>query len=287
MITIRQFATDAPVTNEQLRMLDEAVVRKLRQTTVARRVANYSPPRGFGMQRAEWDELSEMGAAKRSLQSSTEYDRVNLTRVGADVPILWKDFRLDARNLESSRRSGESLDTTNAEAASHQVAVSEDELVLIGDSSLGIKGLYDAAGVEYTTASHWDTVANVSKSLIAASKLLRQKRARPPYQLIVSSDNVPEATEEKSAGAGISALQFALENILKGGTIEESDTLATGTALLTTAPGQRHFWVELGEDIRTIAETDAKGNLMGTVRETLTPRINDKNAICRLTDIGD
>jgi len=277
---------DAPLTEEQTELIDQMLVRVGRQSIVARRIASYTPPQGLGVEVIKWDEIVERGDAKVAMKFTTNYDAVNTKRKTVEVPLLQADYKIDARALASSRRTGEALDASNAEAAAYQVAVKEDKLVIVGSD--GFNGLVDSAPAgQAVVGADWDTVANISADIKSARKKLAAKNIRPPYQLIVNPEQRIQLQEEKSAGSGISVEEYLLGSYLRAGQIEESETLTAGTALLTSAPQQGHFQVDLGVDLtNTVVQQDGLGNLSAKVWAALVLRVKDANAISKITGIS-
>ena len=68
-------------------------------------------------------------------------DLPDLRTAGVPVPVISKEFAVDVRSLEASRRLGDGIDVSAAEEAARVVAEAYDELVLNGNDSIVISGM--------------------------------------------------------------------------------------------------------------------------------------------------
>lgn len=126
---------------------------------------------GIGTMVAQWYVDSAMtGAAVNMSGTGGQRDMVDRKQAGAPVPIVFKDFNIDARALEASRMLGDGLDVTAAAAAGRVVAEGLESLLIHGSNTqLNGQPLYgytthpnrntDTAG-NYG-GGDWGTVANV------------------------------------------------------------------------------------------------------------------------------
>lgn len=296
MIPIRGFRTDAPVTEEQFRQVDEQVVILARRAMKGRMLLNIFGPLGFGVQRLAYDELTESSDAILTFAMTEDEDMVNLIRRNADIPILHKAFRLARRDLESSRRFGTPLDTAAAGSAGYRVGRLEDDLIINGYTRDGtnydINGLYRAAGNDYSTASGFDTIANVQSAFAGAADLLQSDFIDPPYNAVLHPTQYNEALREQSAGAGISALQYVRENILdpdgqgRNSRIIVSTAQTAGTGMVLATPGANFFDLVVAQDVTTeMVVLEKTGDVFGRVFEAVVPRVRDSNAIARMSVI--
>ena len=83
-----------------------------------------------------WDKQSDMTPADVNMsgEAAGEEDTVMFENDGVAVPVIHKDFRINWRRLEASRRFGESLDVTGAAVASRLVAQMADTILFTGNS---------------------------------------------------------------------------------------------------------------------------------------------------------
>lgn len=126
---------------EEWVVYDEAVVAVARSRLVAvgdllSKGLRYNLSNGLGTTVVQWEKVSDMTAANISMSGLTEgeRDRVDFSLNSLPVPITHKDFNINIRNLEASRRTGETLDTTQAVAAARKVSEQVESMLFSGAS---------------------------------------------------------------------------------------------------------------------------------------------------------
>ncbi len=146
---------------EEWSMYDEAVVDVATKRLVAvndlmSRGLKKDIPNAMGVTRVEWEQLSDMEPAEVSMAGVTpgQRDRVIYALQNIPLPIIHKDFQLNIRALEASRRTGESLDTTMARKATRLVTEQIESMVFNGFTIQSAGGA-DIFG--YTTATNRNT----------------------------------------------------------------------------------------------------------------------------------
>jgi len=79
---------------------------------------------GMGTTVVQWEQVSDMDPAIRSMDGlrRTQDDRVEFNLNSLPIYITHKDFSLNLRHLEASRRLGESIDTTQIATATRLVS---------------------------------------------------------------------------------------------------------------------------------------------------------------------
>ncbi len=96
---------------------------------------------GIGATISLWDRSSDMSAAAITMdaRNRSQMDTVAYATQTVPVPIVHKDFQVEARRLEASRRFGESVDTTAAAIAGRVVAEGT-ETMLFGGAAINVDG---------------------------------------------------------------------------------------------------------------------------------------------------
>ncbi len=96
---------------------------------------------GMGTTILQWEEVSDMDDADVSMDGVTRgvHDRVRFDINNLPIYIVHKDFHVNLRNLESSRRLGIPIDTTQIEVATRKVA-DQVESILFNGTSLTFGG---------------------------------------------------------------------------------------------------------------------------------------------------
>ena len=273
------------LTEQQYKYLDEAVYWPPRQVLIGRQVARTFGPLGEGKLTVEWSKIAEIGPAKmfKGGKVTLEEDIVDLTVGSLDVPALARGFRIPRRSLEASRTYGTPLDVATAKAASYQVALLEDTLVLKGSG--GINGLYDSA-TNTEAGSSWVTATAILVDVKDAMDELATDNIFPPFNLVL---NPAQYLQTYVLVAGTAVFYRDLARELIGGEIFQSPAIAAGTAMLLAPPDAGFFDLPLGIDIHAEVEElplNEFKDLYGVVWEAITPRIRDGNAICTITGIA-
>ena len=132
--------------------------------------------------------------------SEGEKDRVNFDYTSVPVPIIHKDFQVNLRHLEASRKMGQGVDTIQAGIAARVVAEKTEDMILSGQA-IQVDG-----GTIYGLLNHpdrntaslplaWDNVSKtgalILTDVITMITALKADRHYGPYLLLV-----PQAYEQ-------------------------------------------------------------------------------------------
>lgn len=115
---------------------------------------------------SNWDAVSKMDEGSITLDgvSNEDLDNVEFSSQGVVLPILQKGFKLSARALDASRKSGSALDTAHITAATQVVSTMAERLVFRGKNfnvrdargnSRTIYGLLNHPNRATTTFGNW------------------------------------------------------------------------------------------------------------------------------------
>ena len=93
---------------------------------------SYVIPNGWGKTVLESQSVSDISDAVISMDGvvQSDNDRPLYDLVGLPLPIVHKDFSMSARQIATSRNSGEPLDTTNATLAGKKIAEMIEKLTI-------------------------------------------------------------------------------------------------------------------------------------------------------------
>ena len=290
MNKIRDFRTDSPLTDEQWKFIDAALKRVALQQMIGRRIAPVVGPYGLGVQAITYDKMTETGDAEVNLSwQGAQEDDVSIDRTTTRVPVIQKGFRLNYRNVLSSRRTGTPLEIANGKSAAYKVSLREDEVILDGYAADGtnydVSGFYQLAGnTEGTAADYGTSGKGIVKTNLAAG-VLRDDNIFPPYNQILNPVQFNQLNAPL-ASTGILEADVILR-IMKGQLLESpSQTVDTGMMM---SAGDRGFYdISMSQDLTTEFEQlslkEGK-DIWGVVYESLVPRAWEANAICTLTAI--
>ncbi|MBQ9931931.1 MAG: bacteriocin family protein [Firmicutes bacterium] len=172
---------EAPVSEELWAKIDEAVIESAKQHMVCRRFLNIYGPLGAGVSYVQVD-----SAAKEE-----SYDN-NMARIGGrrmvEMPQLYQDFAVLWRDLADAEKGGFPLDLSAAMAAAQRSAKQEDELILLGNEDLGVKGLLNTEGSFVIKRGDWSKGEAAYKDVAHAIAYFSGKSKLGRYALLVSPD---------------------------------------------------------------------------------------------------
>lgn len=239
----RSIRTNDLLRKDEWEELDEAVVDVAREQLVG--IADLQAAGltlalgGLGTLISQFEQLQDMSPASVDMAGETpgEEDTVGFTLVGVPVPIVHKDYRLNIRRLEASRRLGDSLDVTQAQVAARlvrdeleDILFNGEPLVVQGDSIFGYTTHPDR---NTDTGADWGTIGNIFTNVNDAISVLEGVGFFGPYGLYVSRVQFGQAREVFVDGSGQSAINRVLENIPNLQFFKASDRLTDEFVIVT------------------------------------------------------
>lgn len=267
---INALRTNALLRHEEWLEIDRAVVDVARQTLVGiadlRQYGLIQPLGGLGTMLSGYEQQSDMTDANMDMSGVTpgEEDKLDFNPVNVPVPIIHKDFRLNIRQLDASRRMGDGLDTTQSQVATRKVTEKLEDLLFNGTSiKLNANPIYG-----YTTHPSRNTVnaagdfGDISKIFPTVNSMVAEAEADGyygPYGLYVSNTQYSEMRAIYTDGSGQSALTRCRENIPNLQYIKPSGRLAAGNLVLVTLM-RDVVDLAVGQDIVPV-EWEEKGGL--------------------------
>ncbi|TXH42040.1 MAG: hypothetical protein E6Q97_36485 [Desulfurellales bacterium] len=183
----------------------------------------FSLPNALGITRVEWETATELTGADITMSgiSQSQNDRMEFDLSGIPVPIIHKDFNLNIRALEASRRTGQPLDTMQVERATRRVVEAAESMLFNGYTGLGsnntIYGYQNAANrnTGTSTGSHdWDTDSTGSEMLTDVLSMIDKLVADNmygPYGLYVTNTAFVRMGDDFKTNSDKSILQRLLE----------------------------------------------------------------------------
>lgn len=224
-------------------------VSELRNRGLVRRLG------GLGSLVSQWYMRSEISGATVSMTGQgAERDLPDLKTAGVPVPLITKEFAIDFRNLEASRRLGDGLDVSTAEEAARVVAEAYDKLVLDGNGVIMVNGLQiyglrthpnrntDTAG-NYG-GGDWGTATNVIPTIAGMIGAAMADNHYGPYQIYVASTQYQQAAVNfYTDGTG----QTPLERIMKLPNV-------AGVTMHPTLTDGEILMVQMSSDVVRLAE---------------------------------
>ncbi len=271
--------SQAPLTPVEWQAFDDAVVQVARRTLVARRFLTVVGPLGPGVQSFAADTYLAEEKGRISLLGSEETDivQVNSRRL-ASLPILYRDFSLNWRDLESARLQAMPLDTTAPSVAASAVTSSEDQLIFNGYDELGQEGFLNATGRLRVPLGDWDAAGGGFAAVSNALRALVEHHFRGPFALAVPPQ-LFVLLNRVFGNTGV--LEIDQVKRLVGGGVYVTPALPANTAVLV-APGPENMDLLISQDL-TIAflESTAMQHHF-RVLEIVALRVKRPGAICVL-----
>jgi uncharacterized linocin/CFP29 family protein len=267
--------TAAPLRDEDWQQIDTVVVEVARRQLVGRRVIPVFGPLGAGTQDVDYDVFTGTDEAVVStLGESTDPVRAK-RRVHEHLPMIFKDFLLYWRDIESSRMLGTPLDLGAAAAAAAFCAQAEDNLIFNGNEELGYPGLTTVEGRQLIRSGDWSQAGTPFEDVAAATRTLLEEGFFGPYAVILS----PRAFSQMQRvyqNSGVLEINHVRE-IATGGVFQTP--LLRDKLGLVVSMGIQNFDIAIGQDFITAYLGPEKMNHPFRVFESLVLRIKRPGAI--------
>ncbi|HWP28515.1 MAG TPA: family 1 encapsulin nanocompartment shell protein [Chloroflexota bacterium] len=269
----------APLTAEEWARIDAVVVEVARSVLVGRRIVPLLGPLGAGVQvvpdevfrDAERGGIDLLGEAEAGVVRGVE-------RRYRTIPLLYKDFRLHWRDLETHRQLRLPLDLGPVAAAATAVARAEDELIFNGEPRLGHEGLLNAAGRGVLAISDWATPGAAFRDIVTATQHLTDVGFYGPYAL-VTSPRLYAAMNRVYENTGVLEIEQVQKLTTAG--VYRSAAVPDDRALVL-ATGASNVDLVVAQDFVTAYVTPENLNHVFRVLEAVALRIKRPQAIVTL-----
>jgi uncharacterized linocin/CFP29 family protein len=267
----------APLGIDQWAAIDQAVVRTAQSMLVGRRFISLVGPFGPGLEALPSDTIGGGGGARIDLLGNQEDEAIAIeARRFLPLPLLYKDFWVHWRDLESSRQLGVPLDLGKAAAAAAATAQAEDRLVFDGEAGLALPGLRNAEGRQTLPMRDWDAEGQAFADVVEGVRALTEAGFTGPYALAVSP-RLYAALNRIFDASGVLELE-QVEKLARRG-VYPTAVLPDPTALLVDS-GAQNMDLAVGLDLSTAYVESSNLNHRLRVLESLVLRIRRPAAIC-------
>jgi len=207
------------------------------------------------------------------------------------LPVIHKEFLLNWRDIDISRRQGPSILDDSIRVATRMVAQVEDRLLISGEcttwSALGIEGLFTATGRFSQAASGAWPAAAVHDTNDARAHL--QGHGFVGIEpVLIGPPGMIKCLDGAIANTGLTYRQFLLDNNLVSAIIETPNAFAADCgvdSVIYVIPGEGNFWAYQGLPLTVRLWEDKMANVHGTIRETITPVIGRPEAIAEISGL--
>jgi len=266
----------APLTRDEWDALDKAVLETATQQRVGRRFLSICGPIGAGHLTAP--RLTYTGGASAAADFLGQGGETIAVSARSEVPltIVYKDFKLQWRDVEAARQTGMPIDVGAAAAAASLCVAREDELIFHGDKPLDIEGLCNAIGHRTVTRRDWGISGHAFLDIAEAADHMTAAGFHPPYAL-VCSPNLFACLLRVASGSGVleldQARQLCTAGVLRSAHVKSAVMVAVGVHNVDLVVGQELTTAYLG-----VQEMD----YVFRVLETIGLRVKRAGAICSL-----
>jgi uncharacterized linocin/CFP29 family protein len=286
-LNLNQLRTNETLRKDEWIAMDETLVEVGRQRLIGvgdlmSRGLRYGLNNAMGTTRLEWERVSDMTPASVDMSGLTESenDRVEFDLVGMPIPIIHKDFHINARALAASRNRGESLDTTQVAIAGRLVSEKIEDLLFNGGFSAGttqgqIYGYTNAPNRNTgSVTATWVTTsgANILADILEMIGLANDDRMYGPFMIYVSNGAFINLMNDFKA-EGSDTIFARLKQIPQILDIKPSDNL-TGTTVVMVQ--MTRDVVDMVDGIQpTVIQWETKGGMQLNfkVMAILVPRV--------------
>ncbi|MDI6619355.1 MAG: family 1 encapsulin nanocompartment shell protein [Clostridiales bacterium] len=259
----------SPISTELWGEIDSAVVGAVRKVLSGRRFLHVFGPLGVGTESISVDSAGAVEEVSDGGIITTK------GRKYVEIPAIYHDFTLRARDLENSAQFGYPVDLTEALNAAETCARKEDSLIYFGNAALGYEGLLTAQGINKIKKSDWKEGENAYSDIASAIELLISKGIYGAYTLVISPD-IYLQLQRIQPGTGV--LEYDRISKLLNGNVLHTPVLGSGKALLVCSE-PRNLDLVIGQDLSTayLEQKDLNHNFR--VLETVLLRIKNKDAV--------
>ena len=258
----------APLPADLWNKIDATIVSTAKSALVGRRFLPLYGPLGVGVQSINIDQYGNVSETEGSPSITTGRQYVEL-------PVLYNDFTLLWRDIEVSERLDLPVDLSAAVNAAITLARKEDELIFLGNKSLGYEGLLTAKGVTRIQKGDWregeTPVTDVCQGLTSFSEYgLIGKQA------LVLSQDLYLQLQRIQPGTGITEIERVKR--LVDGRLFVTPVMGLNKAVLINAQPQ-FIDLAVGQDLDTAYLETKDLSHVFRVLETVLLRIKCKNAV--------
>jgi uncharacterized linocin/CFP29 family protein len=271
--------SSAPLTGEEWKRIDEAVVKTARTMLVGRKLVEVLGPVGPGVYSMPYATFT----GKKPAGIDMIGDRNDLVveadrRITVNLPMLFKDFKIFWRDVEADRHLGIPLDVSTAAVAAADLAQQEDDLIFNGHDELGHQGLLTAEGRLTVGLGNWQDGGGPLADAVKAVNALTTAGHYGPYAMAVSPFLYGQ-TVRVYGNTGM--LELDQVKALLRGPIYPSSAIRDNKAVVI-ATGIQNLNLAIGQDLVTAYTAAENMNHIFRVFETLALLVRRADAICTI-----
>jgi uncharacterized linocin/CFP29 family protein len=184
----------------------------------------------------QYERVTDMNPAGVSLSGidRTELDRVEFDHVSIPLPIVHKDFNINLRTLEASRKRGESLDTTQGRVAGRLVGERIEQMLFQGGPTFGGNTIYGYLShplrhqLAFGAGGAWNLAAKTGQQVVDDTMrciaTLQTQRFYGPYWMYVSGAYGLKLSQDFAAAKGDNTIRdrlMKIDGLVKISTVDQ------------------------------------------------------------------
>lgn len=185
---------EAPLTENQWKEIDEAVIKTAKSNLVGRKFIEITPALDPAIQSVAYDVISSSDNGACGLFGDKECDIVKIKdRKFLPVPQIYKDFKIHWRDIETSKKLGLPLDMAVVASAARQVAMAEDNFIFNGDKTLGYPGLLNVEGRSIVKKESFEKEGDIFQTAVKCVETLNSKGFNTNLALVMNPKDYSKA----------------------------------------------------------------------------------------------
>ncbi|MEB3206041.1 MAG: family 1 encapsulin nanocompartment shell protein [Vampirovibrionales bacterium] len=273
--------SEAPIALEQWQEIDNMVIDVVRRQLVGRRLLHLFGPLGAGVQSITLDHFESAGPGTLDLLGEADGQPIqSVSRQVLQLPLIYRDFVLNWRDLEASRKLDMPLDLSAAAAAASSCARAEDELIFLGYRNkaqyISYPGLLTVEGRLRLQHTDWESPGGVFNDVIRATENLASGGFYAPYAM-VASPKLYAKIHRYVGGSGVMEIdnirQIVTQGVYFSSVIPENQILIAST-------GVQNADLAIGQDFKTAYLGAQNMNHPFRVFESVVLRIKRPGSVC-------
>ena len=277
---------------EEMEYVDKTVIETIKPALIARQIFSLTKVSDDGgVMWITTPEEVDMSDASVTLHGAAQADDTSLYwQHELMIPVIQKNFKIQWRDLASSRRLGNDLWLQQVRQAARKVQETEERLLLTGEDNtwpcLGLQGLLASAASKVAALGNWP--ANAIDDINAARSVLQGFGfVGMPFDLIAPPAMV-KCLDDQLPNTEITYRTFLQKNKLINRIFESAylytDAGGQDSALVVQA-SKDNFDLVQAMPPRVNRWEYKDGNIYGYLRECVVPRIKREESIYEIQDL--
>jgi uncharacterized linocin/CFP29 family protein len=268
-----------PLNEQEWENINNVIINVARKRLVGRRIVDLHGPLGPGVQTIVHDHFAGTTIGRIGLLGEAEADPIrSVRRESGIIPLIYKDFILHWRDIETSRQTGAPMDVAAAAGAAAFCADAEDDMIFNGSDEMGYEGLMVVDGRLIHTRRNWSEAGNAFKDVVDVTQKLGQGGFYGPYAMVVSP-TLYSQMHQVHPGTGVLEIEQVRKLVTDG--VYQSPLISEGAGMIV-ATGAQNFDLAVAQDL-TVAYLGAESmNHPFRVFESVYLRIKRHGSICTL-----